>query len=49
MTIYFRDDIGECACDIDDGNVQFFSGKAWFTSDGEEYRIDAAYIIEIIA
>lgn len=50
MTIYFRDDIGECACDIDDGNgVQFIAGQAWFASDGREYRIDLDDLIEIIA
>ena len=49
MTIYYCDNIGEVAVDIDFNNIQFLSGEAYFASNGEEYRIDINNIIEIVS
>ena len=48
MTIYYRDELGVIGVDIDFNNIQFCDGKAYFSSDGEEYTIDINNIIEIV-
>jgi hypothetical protein len=47
MTIYYIDELGEVAADIDFNNIQFCNGEAYFSSNGEEYRININNIIEI--
>lgn len=49
MTIYYRDEVGGIAVDVDFNNVQFLAGEAWFSSGGEEYRIPIENLIEIVA
>lgn len=48
MIIYYIDDIGETAVEIDFNNIQFFNGECYFSSNGEEYRIKTENIIEIV-
>ena len=48
MTVYYRDEIGETAVDIDFYNIQFLNGECCFSSNGEEYRIKVEQLIEII-
>lgn len=48
MTVYYMDEIGEIAVEIDLGGIQFFGGEAWFASGGEEYRIKLENLIEIV-
>ena len=48
MTIYYVDELGEIAVDIDFNNIQFYNGEAYFSSNGEEYRVDINNIIEIV-
>lgn len=48
MTIYFIDEIGEIAVDLDGNGIQFISGKAWFSDGEKEYRIPLENLIEII-
>ena len=49
MTIYYIDEVGEVGVDIDCNNIQFCNGEAYFSSNGEEYRININDIIEIIS
>ncbi len=48
MTIYYRDEIGEIAVDVDFNNIQFLGGECYFSSNGEEYRIKVEQLIEIL-
>lgn len=48
MTVYYRDELGEVAVDIDRDGVQFCDGIAYFWSDGKEYNIPTNQLIEII-
>ena len=48
MIIYYTDEIGENAVEIDFNNIQFLNGECYFSSNGEEYRIKTENIIEII-
>jgi hypothetical protein len=48
MTIYYIDELGEIAVDIDDNSIQFYNGEVYFSSDGKDYRIDVLAIIEIV-
>lgn len=47
MTVYYRDDLGEVAVDIDSSGVQFCDGYAYFWSDGTEYTVPIAHLIAI--
>lgn len=49
MTIYYSDDLGILAVDIDFNNIQFCNGEAYFSSNGEEYRVNINNIIEIVS
>ena len=48
MIIYYVDEIGETAVEVDLNNIQFCHGCAFFSSGGEEYKIEMNRIIEII-
>lgn len=48
MTVYYRDELGEVGVDVDLDNIQFLNGEAWFSSNGEEYRIAVENLIEIV-
>lgn len=48
MTIYYMDELGEVGLDIDDNNVVFLGGECYFSSNGKEYRISVAQLIEIV-
>lgn len=48
MTVYYIDELGECAVDIDFDSIVFFNGEAWFTSGNEEFRIKVENLIEIV-
>ena len=48
MVIYYVDELGETAVNIDCNNIQFCNGECYFSSGGEEYRIETDCIIEII-
>ena len=49
MTIYYVDEIGETAMDVDFNNIQFCNGECYFSSDGKEYRVPIGALIEIVA
>ena len=48
MTIYYADELGVIAVDVDFNNIQFCDGEAYFSSNGEEYRVNIDNIIEIV-
>lgn len=50
MTIIYRDEIGVVCQEIendDDCSVSFLDGKAYFTSNGTDFKIEVSSIIEI--
>ena len=50
MTIIYRDEIGVVCQEIEnneDCSVSFLEGKAYFTSNGTDYRIEVSSIIKI--
>ena len=49
ITVYYRDELGEVGVDIDFYNIQFVNGEAYFSSNGEEYRIPMDRLIEIVS
>ena len=49
MIVYYRDELGEQAVEIDLHNIQFWNGECYFSSNGEEYRIRVENLIEIVA
>ena len=48
MIIYYHDEIGEVAIEVDMYNIQFCNGECYFSSNGEEYRVKIDQLIEII-
>lgn len=48
MTIYYRDEVGEIAVDVDENNIHFMNGECYFSSNGEEYRVSLGALIEIV-
>ena len=48
MTIYYVDELGVLAVNVDFNNIQFYDGEAYFSSNGEEYRVNIDNIIEIV-
>ena len=48
MIIYYIDELGEVAAHVDFNNIQFINGECYFSSNGEEYRIEVKNIIEIV-
>ena len=48
MTIYYVDELGVLSVDVDFNNIQFCDGEAYFSSNGEEYRVNIENIIEIV-
>lgn len=49
MTIYYYDELGMVAVDVDFYNIQFCNGECYFSSNGEEYRVPIGALIEIVA
>ena len=50
MTIIFRDEMGIVCQEIendDDCSVSFLDGKAYFTSNGKDFKIEVSSIIRI--
>ena len=50
MTIIYRDEIGVVCQEIEnneDCSVSFLEGKAYFTSNGTDFRIEVSSIIKI--
>ena len=50
MTIVYRDEIGVVCREIEDdndGSVSFLDGKAYFTSNGKDFKIEVSSIIRI--
>ena len=50
MTIVYRDEMGVVCREIEDdndGSVSFLDGKAYFTSNGTDFRIEVSSIIKI--
>ena len=50
MTIIYRDEIGVVCQEIendDDCSVSFLDGKAYFTSNGTDFKIEVSSIIRI--
>ena len=50
MTIIYRDEIGLVCQEIEndeDCSVSFLDGKAYFTSNGTDFRIEVSSIIKI--
>lgn len=48
MIVYYRDEVGEIAVEVDFYNIQFCQGEAYFSSNGEEYRVRLENLIEIV-
>ena len=48
MTVYYMDELGEVAVDVDFDNIQFMNGECYFSSNGEEYRVPLGALIEIV-
>lgn len=48
MTVYYRDELGEVAVDIDSSGIQFCDGKAYLGDGEREYIIPASDLVEII-
>ena len=49
MTIVYRDEMGVVCQEIEDDNdcsVSFLEGKAYFTSNGTDFRIEVSSIIK---
>ena len=50
MTIIYRDEMGIVCQEIendDDCSVSFLDGKAYFTSNGTDFKIEVSLIIKI--
>lgn len=47
MWIGYRDDVGGICRKVDKNGVTFVDGVAYFGSDGQEYQIDIANVVEI--
>ena len=50
MTIVYRDEMGVVCQEIEDDNdcsVSFLEGKAYFTSNGKDFKTEVSSIIEI--
>lgn len=48
MIVYYHDELGEIAVEVDFHNIQFCQGEAYFSSNGEEYRVRLENLIEIV-
>ena len=48
MTVYYMDEFGTVAVEVDFGSIQFWGGEAYFTANGEEYRVKLNRLIEIV-
>ena len=51
MTIIYRDEIGVVCQEIEnneDCSVSFLEGKAYFTSNGKDFKIEVFSIVRII-
>ena len=49
MIVYFYDNLGELAVEIDEHNIQFWNGECHFSADGVEYCVPCSRLIEIVA
>ena len=49
MKVYFRDVPGVVGVDVDEYNIQFLDGNAYFSDGEKEYKIPVGSLIEIIA
>lgn len=48
MTIFFYGIYGVVGLKVDEHNIQFLNGEAYFSSNDIEYRINTKNIIEIV-
>ena len=48
MVIYYYDELGEVAVEVDEHNIQFWNGECCFSANGVEYRIPVGSLIEIV-
>jgi hypothetical protein len=47
MRVWYRDEIGIVMVHLDYDCIQFLNGECYFSSNGEEYRINTENMIEI--
>jgi hypothetical protein len=47
MTVFFRDELGYIGVKVDEYNIQFCDGKAYFSDGEKDYKIPMEDLIEI--